>query len=153
MADNSLEQRVVAIEQMLQDYATVRDLERLERALGEQIAQQGAELRGDVSAFRDETRSEFTAVRDEMRSEFAAVRAEMRSGFGAVRDGIRAGDDETRRVLREEIQAARESIQGVIEQRTVETLAQAAAGDEETRRQMRLLHEDMIARIATLRRG
>lgn len=105
MADNSLEQRVFAIEQMLQDYATVRDVERVERALGEQIVQ---------------------------------LRVEMRGEFSAVREEIRAGDESTR---------------GLVEQRTAEILALVYAGDEETRRLMRVLHEAVIARLDTISRG
>jgi hypothetical protein len=101
MANNSLEQRVLAIEQMFRDYATRGDLERVEQ----QIVQ----------------------LRFEMRGEFSAVRAEMR-----------AGDEE---------------LHGLIEQRTAEVLAIVAAGDEETRRLMRVLHEEVIARIDTIGRG
>jgi hypothetical protein len=61
---------------------------------------------------------------DEMRAEFSATRAELRKE-------MRDGDDETRRTLREEIRA----------------------GDEETRTLMRVLHEDLVARIALIQRG
>jgi hypothetical protein len=105
MADNSLEQRVFAIERMLQDYSTVRDVQRVEQALGEQIVQ---------------------------------LRSEMRSEFSAVRTRIDAGNEATR---------------GLVEQRTAEILAVVAAGDEETRRLMRVLHEEVIARIDTITRG
>ncbi len=120
MVDNSLEQRVFAIEQMLQDYATARDLERVEHALGEQIVQLRLEMRGELSALRQE---------------------------------ISAGDEETRRSLREEIRAVDQELRGVIEGRTAEILAVVSAGNEENRRLMRVLHEDVIARIDTIRRG
>ena len=129
MPRNPLEQRVLAIERMLQDYVTVRHLERFEKALSEQIVQ----------------------LRDEMRGEFSAVREEMHAGGEqtrrTLRDEIRAGDEETRRALREEIRAGDEQTRGLIEQRTGEILAVVAAGDEQTRRYMRLLYEDVIARI------
>jgi len=48
-----------------------------------------------------------------------------------LRDEIRSGDEETRRVLRDEIRS----------------------GDDETRRYMRVLHEDVIARLATIQEG
>jgi hypothetical protein len=74
-------------------------------------------------------------LRDEMRDEFSALRMDMRTGDGetrrTVREEIRSGDEETRRVLREEIRA----------------------GDEETRRYMRVLHEEVIARIALTQEG
>jgi hypothetical protein len=55
----------------------------------------------------------------------------MNAGFSALRDEIRAVDEEIRADLRAEIRA----------------------GDEETRRFMRVLHEDVIARIAAIRHG
>lgn len=135
MADNSLQQRVFAIEQMLQDYATRRHLERVERELGGQIVQ----------------------LRTEMRSEFAAMRDDVRAGDEGTRRGlgdeIRAGDEETRSTLSEEIRRADESVRGLIEQRTVEILALVNAGDEGTRRLMRVLHEAVIERINTIARG
>ena len=74
-------------------------------------------------------------LRDEMRGEFSATRAEMRAGDDetqrTLRDEIRAGDEETRRVLRDEIRA----------------------GAEETRRYMRILYEDLVARISLLHEG
>jgi predicted phage gp36 major capsid-like protein len=73
-------------------------------------------------------------LRDEMRGEFSATRAEMRAGDEiqrTLRDEIRAGDEETRRVLRDEIRA----------------------GAEETRRYMRILYEDLVARISLLHEG
>ena len=74
-------------------------------------------------------------LRDEMRVEFSATRAEMRAGDEetqrTLRDEIRAGDEETRRTLRDEIRA----------------------GDEETRRYMRILYEDLVARISLLQEG
>jgi hypothetical protein len=56
------------------------------------------------------------------------LREEMRSEFSAIGGRIRAGDEETRRSLRDEIRQ----------------------GDEETRRVMRVLHEEVIARIAVV---
>jgi hypothetical protein len=63
-------------------------------------------------------------LRDEMRGECSAMRSEMRAE-------IRTGDEETRRALREEIRS----------------------GDGETRRYMRVLHEDVIARLAAIQEG
>jgi len=74
-------------------------------------------------------------LRAEMRAEFSATQAEMRAGDEETRrvlgDEIHDGDEETRRTLREEIRA----------------------GDEETRRFMRVLHEDVITRLAAIQEG
>jgi hypothetical protein len=64
-------------------------------------------------------------LRDEMRSEFSAVRRELTDLF------------------RTELQTTAESLGAGIR-------AEIRQGDEETRRYMRVLHEDVIARIAAL---
>jgi hypothetical protein len=72
-------------------------------------------------------------LRDEMRAEFSAIRggADADVTLSTLWQEVRAGDEETRRGLREEIRA----------------------GDEETRRYMRMLHEDVIARLAIIQEG
>jgi hypothetical protein len=76
--------------------------------------------------------AQIVLLRDEMRAEFSATRAEARASDAAVvlglREEIRAGDERVVATLREEIRT----------------------GDEETRRFMRVLHEDVISRIAAL---
>lgn len=67
-------------------------------------------------------------LRDEMRGEFAATRAEMRAE-------MRAGDQ----ALRTEMQQMREQLRDEIR-----------SGDDETRRYMRVLHEEVLARIAII---
>ncbi|MEP7309390.1 MAG: hypothetical protein ABJA98_28125 [Acidobacteriota bacterium] len=59
------------------------------------------------------------------------LREDLRGEFSALRAEIRAGDEDTRRVLRDEMR---------------ELFA-------DNQRQMRILHEDVIARIATIRQG
>jgi len=66
-----------------------------------------------------------------LESQFVQLRNEMRAEFSALRGEIRAGDEETRRELRSEIRA----------------------GDEETQRLMRVLHEEVIPRIALIGEG
>ena len=67
------------------------------------------------------------AVRAGMRDEFSAVRTEMRDEFSAVRNEMHHESSS----LREEIRL----------------------GDEETRRYMRVLHEEVISRIAMTQEG
>ena len=71
--------------------------------------------------------SQIVQLRTETRDEFSAVRGEMRAEFGAVRQEMADGFTAVRKEVR--------------------------AGDEETRRYMRVLHEDVIARIAAIRNG
>jgi hypothetical protein len=67
-------------------------------------------------------------LRDEMRVEFSAVRQEMAVLREDLRGELRAELHKTTDMLRTEIRA----------------------GDEETRRYMRVLHEEVLARIAAL---
>jgi hypothetical protein len=76
-------------------------------------------------------------------SQIVLLRTEMHSESSATRAQAVAGDEETRRVLREEFQAAGESIVRSLRQ-------EIRGGDDETRTLMRVLHEDVIGRIAVL---
>ena len=65
---------------------------------------------------------------DSLELQFVQFREEVRVEFSATRAEIRAGDERTRTDLRAEIRA----------------------GDEETRTYMRVLHEEVLSRIALL---
>ena len=65
--------------------------------------------------------SQIVQLREEMRAEFAATREQLRAD-------ITRGDEAVRTELRTEIRA----------------------GDEETRRYMRVLHEEVISRLAAM---
>ena len=80
-----------------------------------------ASLESQIVQFREDVRVEFSALRQEMRTHLDTLRDSLRAE-------IRAGDEATRNELRAEIRA----------------------GDEETRRHMRVLHEEVISRIALL---
>jgi hypothetical protein len=103
-------------------------------ALESQIVQLRSEMRDEFAAVRGEMRAGFLAVRDE----FAAVRGEMHAGFLAARDEFSA--------VRDEMAGMRDSLLTVLR-------AEIREGDEETRRYMRVLHEDLVARIALLQNG
>ena len=104
-------------------------------------------------------------LRDEMRAEFSATRAEIRAGDEetrrTLREEIRAGDEETRRTLREEIRASdeetrrtlREEIRASDEETRRTLREEIRASDEETRRFMRVLHEEVISRLAAVQNG
>ena len=97
----------------------------------------GADLRSfrtEFQQFSGETRAEFSAVRDEMQAGFAAIRGEMRTEFVAVRQEI--GD------LRAEMNTRFETVD-----RRFTTLE---ASLDQTRTEMRVLHEEVISRISLL---
>jgi hypothetical protein len=79
-------------------------------------------------------------------SQIVLLRDEMRREFAATREQIRAGDDSVRTELRADIRAEISSLRA-------ELLTVIRAGDEETRRYMRVLHEEVMARLATLQEG
>ena len=78
------------------------------------------------------------------------LRDDIRGGDAETRrvlgDEIHAGDEETRRALRDEICSGDEETRRVLRD-------EIRSGDDETRRYMRVLHEDVIARLATIQEG
>ena len=78
------------------------------------------------------------------------LRDEMRLGFSAVRQEIRQGDDRVREDLRAEMRELRGELRSEMQRLREELRADIREGDQETRRYMRVLHEDVIARIAAL---
>jgi hypothetical protein len=73
-----------------------------------------------------------------LETQFLQFRTEVREEFSALRSEMRAGDEELLGEIRKVEVSLRREIQ---------------AGDEETRRFMRVLHEDVIARIAAIGEG
>jgi hypothetical protein len=103
-----------------------------------------------IPARLDSLESQIVLLRTEMREEFSAIRTEFlardNESLGALREEIRTGDEETRRVLREEIHAGDEETRRVLRD-------EIRGGDEETRRFMRVLHEEVLERIARIGEG
>ena len=77
----------------------------------------------------DELALQVSQLRTDMRGEFSAVRSEMATGLADVRREMATKADLA-------------TVRGEIKE-----------GDEETRRQMRVLHEDVISRLTLLREG
>ena len=83
----------------------------------------------------DAIANELKALREEMRAGDQSLREEIRAGDESLRVEIRAGDEATRTEMRTGFATLRQEIKD---------------GDEETRRYMRVLHEDVIQRLATI---
>ena len=101
------------------------------------LVEQVALLRDDVSSIGSDLRSlrtEFQQFKGETRAEFSAVREEMRTEFVAVRHEI--GD------LRAEMNTRFESVD--------RRFTGLEMGLEQTRTEMRVLHEEVISRISLL---
>jgi hypothetical protein len=122
------------------------------------MAQKSLEERVDMLERRVETleqlpdrvtgvETQIVQLRDEMRADFSAVREEIHTGdehiIQTLREEIRVGDERVIQTLREEIRVG--------DERVIQTLREEIrAGDEETRRFMRILYEDLVARIEIL---
>ena len=85
-------------------------------------------------------------LRDEMRLGFSAVRQEVTGLREDLLTTIRQGDD----AVREELHVGMGELRGEMQRLRDELRAEIREGDHETRRYMRVLHEDVIARIAAL---
>ena len=94
--------------------------------------------------------TQIVLLRDEMRSEFSATQSISRQGDDTVvnllREEIRESNENTIRKLRDEIRRGDENTVRVLRE-------EIRAGEEETRQYMRVLHEEVIQRIATLGEG
>ena len=134
MRHASLEKRVEVVEN------TVYGPEGVLEQLGH-LRADVTDLRADVQAFR----GEFLQFKGETRDEFSALRQEMRAEFVAVRHEI----GEVRQEMRAEFVAVRSEMNTRFEDvdRRFDGLQ---AGLDQTRTEMRVLHEEVISRISLL---
>ena len=104
------------------------------------------ELPGRVDALS----TQISNLREEMHREFSNVPAEIRAGDEetrrSLREEIRAGDEDTRRVLRDEIRSGDEETRRVLR-------AEIRHVADEIMGQARMLHEDLAAKLKTIRPG
>ena len=107
-------------------------VERLERRVTnlERLPERMDRVESQIVQLRTEMHDEFSAVRDDLAALHTKLAATDQE-FVAVRQEIRASGDGVKLELWEEIRA----------------------GDEETQRLMRVLHEDVIGRFALLTEG
>jgi predicted phage gp36 major capsid-like protein len=92
------------------------------------MAQESLEERVNMLEGRVELLEQLPERVTALETQIVQLRDEMRAEFSATRTEARAGDDHVVQTLREEIRT----------------------GDEETRRFMRILHEEVIVRIRSL---
>jgi hypothetical protein len=95
------------------------------------MAQESLETRMDRLEQQVEILKQLPERVTALESQIVRLRDEMRSEFSAVRGEIRAGDEETRRVVSERMESL----------------------FDENERHMRLLHEDLVERIARTGEG
>jgi predicted nuclease with TOPRIM domain len=153
-----LEQRVAGLESLP---GRVTAVER-------QIVQLREEMRDGFSAIRQEMTSEVGGLRGEfgelrgefgeLRGEFGELRGEfgeLRGEFGELRGefGKLRGEFGELRGEVDELRGEVDELRDKVDKVRGELRAEIRAGDEETRRFMRVLHEEVIARIAAIGEG
>ena len=115
------------------DAILIRRIEILERKV------EGLEL---LPARMTALESQISQLGDEMRVEFSAIRQELTAAVNGVRTEIRTVDQDIRREMH--------SLLGEVVARLE---LRISSGDAETRRYMRVLHEDVIERISGIQEG
>ena len=84
----TLESRVLTLEQTVEQQATVRDLEALQASLSGQILQLGSDVRGEFSALRAEIRAGDAETREVLRAEIQAGDAETRQHARTLHEDV-----------------------------------------------------------------
>lgn len=127
-------------------------IDQLERVVAnlQQLPERIGALESQFQRFEAETRGEFLALRATIGGVTDELHAGIRTGDEETRQvlraEIRAGDEETRQVLRAEIRAGDEKTRQVLQ-------GEIREGDKETQQQMRVLHEEVLARLALIQGG
>ena len=108
-----------------------------------QILQSDCETREAILAtLRGEVAGEFSAMRTEVAGEFSAMRTEVAEKFSVMRTEV-AG----------EFSAMRTEVAGEFSMQRAHFETALANGQDETRRYMKVLYEDILSRIALLGEG
>jgi hypothetical protein len=117
-----------------------------------------SELGAQFSHFQADVRGEFSALRAELAT--CARQSAVDAEFAAVRAEMKDGLETLGSTLRAEIRAGDEETRyqmRVLHEDVIGRLAllqeELRAGDEETRHEMRVLHEDVTGRLALLQEG
>jgi hypothetical protein len=153
--------------EMRVDFSALREEARSgDRGTRNLIEQKTAELAAADEGIRgliEQKTAELAAADEGIRGLIERKTAELAAADEGIRGLIEwktaelaAADEGIRGLIDQktaELAVADEGIQGLIEQRTADLLAVIAAGDEETRRHARVLHEELIARLDTINGG
>jgi hypothetical protein len=116
------------------------------------IPSQVSNLGSQVSQLNEHMGAEFSAIRGEMTAQTATLRGETATQTEMLRGDMAAQTQ----MLRGEMTARTEMLRGeigTIREDLAAFRADFIARDEETRRPARMMHEDVLARIALTREG
>ena len=111
-----------------------------------EILEEKVERLGGLPARIDNLEVQILQFREEVRAEFSATRADFLARIALTEAAL------LHEMNQLDEKRGKETRRELAETRT-ELIARIAEGDEETRRYMRVLHEDVIARIAMIGEG
>jgi len=111
------------------------------------------EVAGEFSAMRTEVAGEFSAMRTEVAGEFSAMRTEVAGEFSAMRTEVAEKFSVMRTEVAGEFSAMRTEVAGEFSMQRAHFETALANGQDETRRYMKVLYEDILSRIALLGEG
>ena len=80
---------------------------------------------------------------EDLAGQILQLRTEMRDEFSAVRAEIRAGDEDTRRIVNDQLRSVSDQLSGQFSE-------QLRATRDELMTHARMLHEDVLSRIALI---
>ena len=155
MTQPTLTERVTILEQKVNEFASLPS-----RVAGVEL--QIVQLRGEMQGGFSAVRQEMAVMRDDLRSELHRELHGIRSELGGIREELGGNRGEFEGIRGElggihgELGDINEELDGIhgeldnIHGELNGLRAEVRAGDEETRRYMRVLYEDLIARIAAL---
>ena len=118
---------------------------------------EGRRCQGKVLKTEESLEQRVTAIEqlparmDRLELQIVQLRLEMHDEFSAIRQEMQAGDEETRRSLREEIRAGDEETRRSLRAELKTVVAEITAQIEESRRHTRVLFEEYVGRLSTLR--
>ena len=123
-----------------------------------EVLEQKVEVLQTLPARVEAVELQMVQLRTEMGAGFSDIRREMGAMGAGLREEIRAGDETLRTGLSNEIRESCEALRTELKSEIrdscaavrTELIREIRTGDEDTRRYMRVLHEEVISRIATI---
>jgi len=148
--ERSVIERMQILEQKV---ATLEGLPARVNAVELQILHLRDEIRVDFSATREQLRTEIRASGDALRTEMRAMAGGLRGEMQTIDAGLRGEMQAIEAGLRGEMQAIEAGLRGEMSAVHQELVALITHTTQETRREMRVLYEDLKSTIKALGEG
>lgn len=136
----------VRVELLENTVSGLSDLPRQFTELSSQFAQLGADVRGEISAIRDE----LTVTRDGVDGKVSTMGRELRGEMSTMREELRGEMSTMREELRGEMSGMREELRGDMSDMHRDLAKAILSSEDRVVSQMRMLHEDVIERMALI---